>query len=466
RARVPDAGGGARRVPLRGGKRRDPVALRPRSAAHEELRDGVPGGASAGRARRPLHPDLSRRRRQRRVGRPRRAPQGPREGVRGGRPPHRGPPAGPPAPGAARRDARGLGVGVRPGAGSEGGIGRPRAPSLRFLRLAGGRRGQRRHRPRRDGRDRLPRGGASPLRHRPSRDGPPPAGAGSAKARGAGPQEAGDRLRKTHPGDSGMTRMAVKPEAVDFESRGRRDYLVTLEHPTLWGAYLIPVTVVVGPQAKPGRGLVATGSTHGNEYEGPVALKHLVREIRTEDVLGRIILIPVLNAVAFKAGRRDSPDDGVNLNRAFPGDAKGTITSRIADFVTRFVFPQVHVVLDLHAGGQVARFPQLASMHDVDDAAQKREMLETAKGFGCRFLNFYQNSTPGLLTSTAESLGKVTVGGEFGWGEALQHEGVSMCRQGVLTTTIRHKQMRGPAPANRHFKKQITIDTSDPASTT
>src|SRR5262245_8426825 len=263
-----------------------------------------------------------------------------------------------------------------------------------------------------------------------------------------------------------MSRMVVKPEGVDFDSRGRRDYLVTLEHPTLWGSYLIPVTVWVGPQAKPGRGLVATGSTHGNEYEGPVALKHLLREIRTEDVLGRIILIPVLNAVAFKAGRRDSPDDGGNLNRAFPGDARGTITSRIADFVTRFVFPQVHVVLDLHAGGQVARFPQLASMHDVAEGAQKREMLETARGFGCRFLLFYQNSTPGLLTSTAEDLGKITVGGEFGWGEALQAEGVSMCRQGVLTAAIRHEQMRGPVPTNRHFKEQIVVDTADPTSTT
>ena len=263
-----------------------------------------------------------------------------------------------------------------------------------------------------------------------------------------------------------MMRATAKPEAVDFESRGRRDYLVTLEHPTLWGAYLIPVTVFVGPEAKPGRGLVATGSTHGNEYEGPVALKHLAREIRLDDVLGRVILIPVLNAVAFKAGRRDSPDDGVNLNRAFPGDARGTITSRIADFVTRLVFPQVHVVLDLHAGGQVARFPQLASMHDVADAAQKREMVETARGFGCRFLNFYQNSTPGLLTSAAESLGKITVGGEFGWGEALQAEGVSMCRQGVVAAAVRHGQMRGPAPANRHFQEQVIVDTADPASTT
>jgi N2-acetyl-L-2,4-diaminobutanoate deacetylase len=263
-----------------------------------------------------------------------------------------------------------------------------------------------------------------------------------------------------------MNRMLVKPEAVDFESRGRRDYLVSLEHPTLWGAYLVPLTVIVGPEARAGRGLVATGSIHGNEYEGPVALKHLVREIRTEDVLGRIVLIPVLNVVAFKAGRRDSPDDGGNLNRAFPGDAGGSITSRIADFVTRRIFPQVHVVLDLHAGGQVSRFSSMVGMHDVADPAQKREMLETARGFGCQFLVYYQNLTPGLLTSHAETLGKISLGGEFGWGEALQAEGISMCRQGVLAAAVRHGQLRGPAPENRHFKEQIVVDTSDPSSST
>jgi hypothetical protein len=48
-----------------------------------------------------------------------------------------------------------------------------------------------------------------------------------------------------------------------------------------------------------------------------VVLKHLLGEIRLEDVLGRIILVPVLNPSAFHAGLRESADDGVNLNRAF-----------------------------------------------------------------------------------------------------------------------------------------------------
>jgi predicted deacylase len=263
-----------------------------------------------------------------------------------------------------------------------------------------------------------------------------------------------------------MARIVVSPEGLDFETRGRRDYYVGLEHPTLWGVYRIPVTVFVGPNAAPGRGVVAIGSTHGDEYEGPVAIKHLLHDLREEEVLGRIILIPVLNVVAFNAGRRDTPDDGVNLNRAFPGRADGTITSRIADFVTRVVFPQVHVVLDLHAGGEVARFSPLASLHEISDLRQRKTMEETARGFGTRFVLIYQNATPGLLTSAAEKLGKITLGGEFGFGRSLQADGVSMAKQGVLSAAVRHEQLKGPAPQNRHSAApdQILVDSSSPES--
>jgi N-alpha-acetyl-L-2,4-diaminobutyrate deacetylase len=102
-----------------------------------------------------------------------------------------------------------------------------------------------------------------------------------------------------------------------LDSPGRRDYWVALEHDSIWGEHLIPLTVLVGANVEPGRGLVAFGSNHGNEYEGPVALKHLLREIKLDDVQGRIILVPVLNPSAFHAGTRESADDGVNLNRAF-----------------------------------------------------------------------------------------------------------------------------------------------------
>jgi N-alpha-acetyl-L-2,4-diaminobutyrate deacetylase len=254
-----------------------------------------------------------------------------------------------------------------------------------------------------------------------------------------------------------MHRIVVRPDKLDLDSPGRRDYWVALEHDSIWGDHLVPLTVWVGPEVKPGRGLVAFGSNHGNEYEGPMALKRLLREIRIEEVRGRIVLVPVLNPSAFHAGTRESADDGVNLNRAFVEGAGKTpalhgITHRIAAFVRDHIWPRVHVVLDLHSGGDVARFALCASFHPVDDPAQSREIEETARWFGTPLLITYQNLTPGLLPSEAERLGKITVGTELGWGRAVQAEGVRYGRQGVLAAAIRHGQMRGTIEPIGHHK--------------
>lgn len=246
-----------------------------------------------------------------------------------------------------------------------------------------------------------------------------------------------------------MSRVVAKPSQLDFDSPGRRDYWVALEHDSIWGDHLIPLTVFVGPQAKPGQGLVAFGSNHGNEYEGPVALKHLLREIKQEDVLGRIILVPVLNVAAFHAGTRESTlDDGVNMNRAFVDGAGRTpalagITHRIAAFVRETIWPRVHVVIDLHSGGDVARFARCSSYHPVDDPVLAKKIEDTARWFGVPLVMTYQNSTPGLLPSEAERLGKITVGTELGWGRSVCHEGVRFGRHGVLAAAIHHEQLHG-----------------------
>jgi len=260
-----------------------------------------------------------------------------------------------------------------------------------------------------------------------------------------------------------IQRKIVSADALDFDTPGRRDYYVRFEHPTKWGDYLVPVTVCVGREARDGRGVLAIGATHGNEYEGPVAIKHLLHELDVERVRGRLIFVPTLNVPAFNADKRDTPDDGVNLNRAFPGDARGSITYRFAHFVSSALFPRVHVVLDIHSGGQVSRFPPITSFHHVEDRAQRGAMEHAARGFGTRFTMVYQNKTHGLLTSMAERLGKITIGSEFGWGNAVLTEGVSMARQGILSAAIRHEQYAGALPENRHYARadQLLVDNSE-----
>lgn len=266
-----------------------------------------------------------------------------------------------------------------------------------------------------------------------------------------------------------MARIVVRPDRLDLDSPGRRDYFVALEHDSIWGDHLIPLTVFVGPRAREGRGLVAFGANHGNEYEGPVAIKRLLREIRIEEVEGRILLVPVLNPSAFWSGARESvADDRVNLNRAFVegagvSPALGGITHRIAAFVREWIWPRVHVVLDLHSGGDVARFALCANYHPLDDPELSRSIEETARWFGTPFLMVYQNLTPGLLPSEAERLGKITVGTELGWGRAVGVEGARYGRQGILAAAVRHGQLRGEVEPIAHHKAgtQVKLEMVD-----
>lgn len=246
-----------------------------------------------------------------------------------------------------------------------------------------------------------------------------------------------------------MSRSIVSPDQLDLVSPGRRDYYIALEHDTMWGAHLIPLSVWIGSHAQPGKGLVAFGSTHGNEYEGPVAIKRLMQELNLAQVTGRIILVPVLNVEAFRTGTRDSVEaDGVNLNRAFvegAGESRALsgITHRIAAWVRQSIWPHVHVVLDLHSGGSMIRFALCASYHPLEDSEQSRLTEATARWFGVPLIMTYQNRTPGLLTSEAERLGKITVGTELGWGEAVQQEGVRYGMQGIRAAAINHGQLSG-----------------------
>ena len=250
-----------------------------------------------------------------------------------------------------------------------------------------------------------------------------------------------------------MERRIVTAGEIDLESPGRRDYWAALSHTSVWGSHLIPLTVIVGPQARPGEGLVAFGSCHGNEYEGPVAIKHLLREIRTGDVRGRILLVPVLNAAAFRVGDRESTgDDGFNLNRVFvegagTNPAMAGITHRIARFVREQIWPHVHICIDLHSGGEVARFAHWAGFFTCGDPGLNERREQMARWFGVPVVMASPNSPPdGVsrgLYQEADDLGKYSIGTELGYGSSVDVAGVRYARQGVLAAAIHHGQLEG-----------------------
>ncbi len=230
---------------------------------------------------------------------------------------------------------------------------------------------------------------------------------------------------------------------IDWSAPGRSHYEVAFHHDGTWGNVLVPLTVINGHRG-PGKTVAVFGGTHGNEYEGQVGVWKLALDLDPELLAGRVILMPRLCTPACDANLRQSPLDGVNMNRAFPGDPRGSITYRIAHFVTSEVLNRADVVLDIHSGGRILRFPFVSSFHEVPDPAQQREMADAARLWDTPFVMVYAKAmASGLLTDEAEAMGKITIGTELGWGEATIRQGVKHAEVGVRNTLRRYGLLEG-----------------------
>jgi N2-acetyl-L-2,4-diaminobutanoate deacetylase len=225
---------------------------------------------------------------------------------------------------------------------------------------------------------------------------------------------------------------------IDFDLSGKNHYQVAFHLDGSWGYSLLPLTVINGKRGSNVNGVICFGGTHGNEYEGQVAVKRLCTDLDPEQMTGRVVLIPQLSESACIANSRTSPLDGVNMNRAFPGNPRGTISSRIAHFVKTRIFPLGRVVLDLHAGGMEGAFPHCTSFHPIPDPVQRAEIATVSKLFDTGFALIYSSDmASGLLTDEAEAEGKVTLGGEFGAGASTDLLGVRHAYEGTKNV-LRH----------------------------
>lgn len=232
----------------------------------------------------------------------------------------------------------------------------------------------------------------------------------------------------------------IEPAAIDFARPGKHHYRAAFHLDGSWGYSLVPITVINGLREAPNppAGVAVFGGTHGNEYEGQIAVKRLCRDLDPSAMTGRVVLMPQLSERACAAHTRSAPDDGVNMNRAFPGDPRGTLSRRIAHFVKHRVFAHADIVIDLHAGGREASFPICTSLHPMADAGRQAAAIAVASLFDTPFVYLYARSmASGLLTDEAEDEGRIAIGGEFGFGEGTSVRGVAHAYEGCLNV-LRH----------------------------
>ena len=142
------------------------------------------------------------------------------------------------------------------------------------------------------------------------------------------------------------------------------------------GDYEMPMFLLNG--AKEGKTVLISAGIHSGEYAGVPAVIRAGRELEPAKLSGRLILLPCVNVSGFwELSLALVPENGSNLNRAYPGDAEGGAGDRIKAFFVRELFPQLDFMLDLH-GGSVAEkmtplifFPKAEKVTEASLAAAK-----------------------------------------------------------------------------------------------
>ncbi|WP_202313897.1 MULTISPECIES: succinylglutamate desuccinylase/aspartoacylase family protein [unclassified Mesorhizobium] len=229
-----------------------------------------------------------------------------------------------------------------------------------------------------------------------------------------------------------MARKSTAHTSIDFDRPGKQVGFIDIPHSPhedAWGATRIPLAVIANGS---GPTVILQGGNHGDEYEGPITLGEMIRELDPGKVSGRIIVLPAVNIPAVLAGRRTSPVDGLNLNRTFPGDPGGTITQQISAYVSDVIFPLGDAFVDLHSGGSSLNILPSAIVEPAPDPEHRRRNIAAVLAFGAPLTVVIDNlGEPRTSTATAVRAGLTTVGTEMAGAGTVSIDALGICRRGV-----------------------------------
>ena len=171
--------------------------------------------------------------------------------------------------------------------------------------------------------------------------------------------------------------------------------------------------------------LLITAGVHGDEYVPMLTVRELIRRFEMDANLraglrGEVTLVPVVNASAFKLGRRCG-EDGLDLARTCPGRADGSVTERTAAALSALI-RAADFYADLHTGGTEFCVWPLAGyvLHREVTVLEKQRMM--ARAFGLPLVWGTSAELEGRSLSVARDAGVPAIYVEY-WGGALESIG-------------------------------------------
>jgi predicted deacylase len=156
-----------------------------------------------------------------------------------------------------------------------------------------------------------------------------------------------------------------------------------------------------------------SAAIHGDEIGGVEIIRRVTEGLDPRTMAGTVLAVPIVNVHGFNNGDRYLPDRR-DLNRSFPGSARGSLASRIAHLLMTEIVSRCSVGIDLHTGSDHRiNLPQIRA--DLDDD----RTLELAEVFGAP-IAIHSKTRDGSLRQAATEAGATVL--LFEGGEALRFD--------------------------------------------
>ncbi len=193
----------------------------------------------------------------------------------------------------------------------------------------------------------------------------------------------------------------------------------------------MPVHVIRGK--KPGPNVFISAAIHGDELNGLEIIRRLIQAPGFTLAKGSLVLVPMVNVYGVLNQSRYMPDRR-DLNRSFPGSAKGSLAGRVADIFLKEIVQHCDYGIDLHTGAlHRSNLPQIrANLKD-------EETLAMAEAFGVPVLLNADLRDGSLRQAAVESGVRILL---YEAGEALRFDEFSI-RAGFsgITNVLSHLGM-------------------------
>ena len=212
--------------------------------------------------------------------------------------------------------------------------------------------------------------------------------------------------------------------------------------------------------------LLITGGVHGDEFEPMAAVRQLAKELQSEELRGKVTLVPVVNEPAFRLGQRCG-DDGLDLARTCPGKADGSATERIAHELSQLI-RTADLYIDLHTGGTRLTVLPLVGyvLHPETTVLEQQQRM--AQAFGLPLIWGTDPNLPGRSLSIARQANIPAIYAEYLGGGRFDSAGVAAyvrgCRNVMAEFGMMPKKEEGHGEQGGHGEEPLVVEDDRPGA--